>query len=192
MTEWYDAERLFREADARQLVKSMWARQDFRMAGSTLFCRCPSGHKETRLDHCAVYKSGCKCFSCGEHFSAKEMVERYFGDATFAEVCGRIADCLGGREFYLITKNKKKVKTLPLTREELEIIGIYSPEGNDGPKISELYKNNRDQTKKWLLSRAKEFLERYEKLLSSEKNSDLSAELERRKKVTETIVKRLG
>ncbi len=192
MCDWYDTKRLFSDADARIIVKNLFNPADFRKSGSTLFCRCPSGHKETRLDHCAVYKSGCKCFSCGSHYTTKEMVEIYFNETSFPDICGRIADAIGGRENYLIkpdTKNKKPV--MPVTREEMEIVGIYSPEGRDVPTITKLFEDDRKSCIALIRERAKEMKGKYTSLLLEENNPDLREELERRLSVTECIIKKL-
>lgn len=191
--EWYDTKRLFNDADARIIVKKLYNKNDYRQAGSTLFCRCPGGHKETRLDHCAVYRTMCICFSCGNHYGLREMLESYFKDDSFSEICGRIADVCGGREFYLVKKTGKKKEAMPFTQAELEIIGIFSPENVPNvPKISTFYKDDPVSCTGYLRSRAKTYLDRYDYLKLHEENQDLKAEYERRYHITRTLYERLG
>lgn len=192
---WYDTKRLFADADARIIVRALWRKEDYRQAGSTLFCRCPSGHKETHIDHCAVYQDGCKCFSCGARFGLREMVESYYEGKTFPEICGMIADVLGGREFYMTDKSspaRKKVQ-LPFTMSELETIGIYSPENVAGvPKMSVFYEDEPKTCILFIKRRAKEYLERYDYLRANETNNDLREEFERRYRLTKQLLERLG
>ncbi len=197
--EWYDTRRLFEDADARTIVRALYDRDDYRQSGATLFCRCPGGHRETRLDHCAVYKTGCKCFSCGERFDTKEMVERYFAergeDLNFSEICGKIADVLGGRELYLTGKSSKAVqkKELPLQMSELEVIGIYSPEHTAGvPTVSGLYEADPEACILFLRKRAEDYLEKYSVLRDSEENPELREEWDRRHRITRQIIIKLG
>ena len=194
--EWYDTKRLFADADARIIVKALFSKNDFRQAGSTLFCRCPGGHKETRLEHCAVYKTGCKCFSCGNHYGLREMLESYFKDDNFSELCGRIADVMGGRDLYLTSRTgspQARKKELPFTGAELEIIGLYSPENiPDVPKLSSLYKDDPEACKAYVRNRAKAFLSRYDYLKQNEENQDLREEFERRYRITRQLYERLG
>lgn len=199
--EWYDTKRLFADADARIVVKAIYDKNDYQQSGSTLFCRCPAGHKETRIDHCAVYKSGCKCFSgsCGARFDTKEIVEKYFekkGETlSFSEICGKIADAMGGRELYLTSKSDTATRKpqLPIERSDLEVIGVYSPENTPGvPKISSMFEDDPEACKKFLLSRAHQMLDRYDALMASEKNHDLRTEWERRHRITRQIIIKLG
>ena len=192
--EWYDTRRLFEDADARVVVRRLWAKDDFRQTGATLFVKCPSGHKETRLDHCAVYKEGCKCFSCGNHYGLKEMMEIYFPGKKFPEICSLIADAIGNKEDYLTKKTgHKKEDPFPLNMQELDIIGLYSPEREpDVPKITALYKDEPRACRMLLRHRAKEFTEKYKKFRDEEKNPDLQAEFAKRTELAEQILKKLG
>lgn len=70
-----NTKKLASDIDARTVVENLFSRDDFTKSGTTMFVRCPAGHSETKLNHCAVYAGGCKCFSCGESFSTIEMVK---------------------------------------------------------------------------------------------------------------------
>lgn len=195
---WYDTKTLFSEADGRVVVKSLFDSCDFKMSGSTLFCRCPSGHKETQLNHCAVYKDGCKCFSCGERYGIKEMVEKYYAlkgrSLSFLEICELIADTCGGKDRYLIKKDTKKPsqKKLPLSREELAMIGITSPEWEkDVPKMSVFYKNDEKLCLAYLTKKAETVLLKLQTLKNND-NENIVKEACRREIIIKDIIKKLS
>lgn len=189
---WFDTKTLFDEADARNVVKRLFDSTDYHMSGTTMFCRCPSGHKETRLNHCAVYKDGCKCFSCNERYGIKDMVEKYYllkGQAlTFTEICELVADTCGGRDRFLIKKEKKKKKDFPLNREELSLICLSSPEWEkDVPKLSELYRQDEKLCKTYLVKRAQDVMAKVILLKDSDNKVLAKVAEEREKKIEEII-----
>lgn len=98
--------------------------------GKILYCQCPTGHKETALNHCQLFNDGCHCYSCGAHLSTYEMVKTFFSEVngvnlSYDEICEYIADTCGGADIYLEKKDAKS-KKFPLTKKELEVLRINS------------------------------------------------------------------
>lgn len=195
--EWFDTKRLFDDADARIVVKALFSRDDFRVSGSTLFCRCPENHPETALNHCAVYKTGCKCFSCGKSYPTMDMVKKYYENRgenlSFSEICGRIADAIGGKERYLLSgkPDESKKSTFPLNNRELSLIGLYSPESKPSvPKLSTLYKQDRRTALFYMKKKAEETLKKYMEL-SQNDNEALKEEALKRIDEIKNIIKKV-
>lgn len=120
---------LLAAADAIEVAEHIGLRTKKR--GKTLYCECPTGHKESQLNHCQLFHDGCHCYSCGAHLSIYDMVKEFFANVnganlTHDEICTFIADTCGGADLYVEkpVKGKKKEIPFPLTDEELTFIGL--------------------------------------------------------------------
>lgn len=187
-----DTKKLSENADAREIVKSLFSQNDYKQAGATLFVRCPGGHKETQINHCAVYKNGCKCFSCGESFSTIEMVKRYFPGDDFVTVCEKIADISGyDISWYRSSKTKEK-KFLLLSAEELETVGIYQPKNPDYPSFEDYMREDKENALLYLKERTREYMEKYNTMIPKEQNICLKEALKARYNTCRKILQKLG
>ncbi len=126
----WDLERLVNDADSFRIVDSLGIEK--RRSGATTYVRCPSGsHSETRINHAKLFKNGCKCFSCGECYSSYGMAKAYMENilgmsASHDEICRILAESAGADESEYIIRggNEEQRKPFPLTKEELELIGL--------------------------------------------------------------------
>ena len=136
MARW-DVERLLRDCDLRELARYVGIRT--KKCGSTTFIECLSGmHHETDINHCVCRKDWCYCFTCHgayqghEHNDAIATIRQfrrvYGGDDSFDAACETIAGFLGGRDRYILndTGQRRQVKLLPFTPEELQAAGVSS------------------------------------------------------------------
>ena len=165
----YDLKALEMEADCREVARFI----GMRLNGK--FCECVSGtHKETQLNHCAIYKDHIHCFSCGDNRNVFQMVQGYFTNVlgqplSFSESCGIVGDCLGGRELYRIhesqeSQESRKKNLLPFSEEDLQMIGLKSTERSCS--IASLYRDDPVCAMAVIKSCAEGELERISKLSS--------------------------
>ena len=126
----WNLEELLMEADAFDVADAIGITK--KHSGNSVFIPCVFGiHKETHINHMQLFRDGCKCYSCGESCNTYGMVKAYYQNIVGVslnhdEICTIIADTCGGTERFIIKKdkNKEKTKSFPLSKEELEIIGL--------------------------------------------------------------------
>ncbi|RHU81853.1 hypothetical protein DXC24_15070 [Clostridium sp. OM08-29] len=186
-----NTKKLASDIDARTVVENLFSRDDFTKSGATMFVRCPAGHSETRLNHCAVYAGGCKCFSCGESFSTIEMVKKYFPGLAFPEVCEKIAEA-AGTDISLYengkTVSKRKKEALPFTEELLTALNLKNPKKDGFPSLEYYYREEKSECLLYLAEKAKEMLSKYKNLLSVETNELLKIEWKSRYKIVQAFL----
>ena len=190
-----NTKKLASDIDARTVVENLFSRDDFTKSGATMFVRCPAGHSETRLNHCAVYAGGCKCFSCGESFSTIEMVKKYFPGLAFPEVCEKIAEA-AGTDISLYengkTVSKRKKEALPFTEELLTALNLKNPKRDGFPSLEDYYREEKSECLLYLAEKAKEMLSKYKNLLSVETNELLKMEWKSRYKIVQAFLQEQG
>ena len=190
-----NTKKLASDIDARTVVENLFSRDDFTKSGATMFVRCPAGHSETRLNHCAVYAGGCKCFSCGESFSTIEMVKKYFPGLAFPEVCEKIAEA-AGTDISLYengkTVSKRKKEALPFTEELLTALNLKNPKKDGFPSLEDYYREEKSKCLLYLAEKAKEMLSKYKNLLSVETNELLKMEWKSRYKIVQAFLQEQG
>ena len=119
-------------ADAFDVADRIGMRK--RRCGNSTYVECVEGtHKETNINHCQLFHDGCHCYSCGASHNVYGMVREYYRNIVgisleHDEICSLIAETCGGEDEYLITPvhSGTKKKRFPLTKEELEAIGLVS------------------------------------------------------------------
>ncbi len=144
----WDLERLIGDADSFNIAASIG--METRRFGAVTYVRCPAGtHPETRINHAKLFRNGCKCFSCGQSYSSYGMVKAYMenilgNNISHDEICTILADSTGaGESEYLIRGSEKtKGKRFPLSKEELELIGL-SPK--PAPRVIKSYRDCKDE-----------------------------------------------
>lgn len=127
-----DMERLKADASCRHVAKYI----GMRISGR--YCECVSGlHKETQINHCAIYDDRIHCFSCGDSRDVIDMVRGYYANRlgstlSYTEACKIVAESCGGIEGYM-NRGYKKSKPMPFTQEELALVGLdqFSRMGNE-------------------------------------------------------------
>lgn len=190
-----NTKKLASDIDARTVVENLFSRDDFTKSGATMFVRCPAGHSETRLNHCAVYAGECKCFSCGESFSTIEMVKKYFPGLAFPEVCEKIAEA-AGTDISLYengkTVSKRKKEALPFTEELLTALNLKNPKKDGFPSLEDYYREEKSECLLYLAEKAKEMLSKYKNLLSVETNELLKMEWKSRYKIVQAFLQEQG
>lgn len=190
-----NTKKLASDIDARTVVENLFSRDDFTKSGTTMFVRCPAGHSETKLNHCAVYAGGCKCFSCGESFSTIEMVKKYFPDLTFPEVCEKIAEA-AGTEISLYEDKKRvskaKKEALPFTEDLVAALNLKNPKKDGFPSLEDYYREEKEECLLYLIEKAKEMLSKYKNLLSVENNELLKMEWKSRYKIVQAFLQEQG
>ena len=189
----YDVNQLVQEADCREVAKFI----GMRLNGQ--YCECVSGlHKETQLNHCAIYHDRYHCFSCGEGGNAIRMVQQYYRNVmgtpvSFAEACKIVGDSCGGHEMFVVYGQQEKDPQLPFTQDELQAAGLDSPMA----WWKQLWLENRQLCKTIVRERAKETLDKYREVLDAEGNRSvigaaLRAEAENRYAAAEKLYKACG
>ena len=125
----YDKERLREAADCRAVASYI----GMRLSGT--YCECVSGiHRETQLNHCAIYRHNIHCFSCGDNRDVFGMVMGYYENVlgtpiTYQEAFKIVGDACGGADLYRVQvtdTEKPRKPAMPLTEEELSLIGLSS------------------------------------------------------------------
>lgn len=123
----YDLDYLQSSVDCVDLA----SRIGMKLSPSGQFCQCPNGHHETQLNHCAIYHDHAHCFSCGFHGGPLTILQTYYKnvlyqDIGFKDACRMLGDMYGGAERFLTEGEAKtsRVITLPITDEEIKLIGI--------------------------------------------------------------------
>ena len=164
----YDLERLRDDINLKLILPQILSPDEISYAGSTMYCKCVSGlHDETKVEHNAVYEKTCHCYSCGENHDAFTYIKKYYENQgsplSFSEICEKIGDAMGGADFY-VTDKKIKKKNLPLSQEELQIIGISSTSGRNTPSLALLYEKSPEKVKNILLQKAHEKMLKYRAL----------------------------
>ena len=179
---WYDTAKLFSESDLRDVVRQYWDSRDYN-DGTTMYIRCPSGHHETQLNHCAVYKTGCKCFSCGKYYPTCDAVSAYYkekGQAlTFEQICEKIADASGGRERFTQSHDRQKSSAPHFDREGLSAVGLNLYDLDHLPN-REIYRK--------VTEKAREYIRVYTELEEEETNPLLKAEWAKRKRLVRSMI----
>lgn len=169
----YNLERLREDIDLRKILPSILSYDEIKYSGSTMYAKCVSGtHSESKIEHNAVTPKYCHCFSCGETYDAFTYISKYYElqglNLSFAEICEKIGDALGGASYYEEEGKIKKTK-LPLTQEELQIIGLSTSASREAPSLAKLYEENPNKIKYLIKQRA------YESMI---RNKNLSEEVE--------------
>ena len=118
---------LLDSADCLTVIKAIGMKT--KKNGNSLFCECVSGtHKETRINHCQVFKHAIHCYSCGAHYTIYNMVKEYYKNVqgielTHDEICEIIANTCGGPESFLEKPVNKKDR-FPFKKEEIEALNL--------------------------------------------------------------------
>lgn len=128
----WDLDRLMSDADAFIVAERIGLRK--RRCGSSTYIECVEGtHKESSINHNQLFRDGCHCYSCGASHNIYGMVRDYYKNIVgisleHDEICYLIAETCGGEDEYLITPvhSGARKKRFPLTKEELEAIGLAS------------------------------------------------------------------
>lgn len=128
----WDLDRLLSNADAFDVADRIGMRK--KRCGSSTYVECVEGtHKETNINHNQLFRDGCHCYSCGASHNVYGMVRDYYRNIVgisleHDDICSLIAETCGGEDEYLITPvhSGAKKKRFPLTKEELEAIGLTS------------------------------------------------------------------
>ena len=167
----YDLDKMREDIDMRKILPQILSSSEIKYAGSTMYAKCVSGlHDETRIEHNAVSKKYCHCFSCGENQDAFSYIKKYYEQQgfslSFSEICEKIGDALGGADYYKTDEKKisKKTNLLNLSTEELRIIGIINASGKDVPTLCTMLEKEPEKTKELVLKRAHESMNKYKAL----------------------------
>ena len=192
----YDKKRLLQDTDMRKLIRylvrsGVLRENEVLENGETMFVKCPEGHNETRYNHCAVYETGIKCFSCQASYGrlsspsnqggAIEVVQKYAA-CNFREAISIIADATGQPENYMIDGSKMEIKSkFPYTIEQLRCCMIHLP-------ISQLEELPLPLLEELILERARVVAEHYRGLLQNESNPYLREDWTRRLRVCEELL----
>lgn len=126
----WDLDRLMADADAFSVADMIGIPK--KRYGSSTYIVCVDGtHSETQTNHCQLFRDGCHCYSCGSNHNVYGMVRSYYenivgSSLSHDEICELIAETCGGEDNYLIkpVHSEKKRAPFPLTKEELESIGL--------------------------------------------------------------------
>ena len=121
-----DIDRLLSNVDSRTVAQHIG--MDVRHKGKYNFILCPGhekrlGKTDTNASNCVLTARGYHCFGCNKTVNMVDMVSEFTG-LSFQQALNLIAEIAGGEEFYQSEKAKGPTIKLPLTSEELEIIGI--------------------------------------------------------------------
>lgn len=135
--EWFDKDKIMRDADPYQIALSIG--METKKKGKYVFIRCPGhakrlGHEDAHMGNAYLTRKGYYCHSCGKAVDAITMVMEYLG-CDYAEALSTIADINGNREMYYddekmdYNTNKKakkeKMKHPPMiSHEEQLLIGL--------------------------------------------------------------------
>jgi len=191
----YDLEALKADINLKKILPAILSYDEIKYAGSTMYCKCVSGlHEESQYNHNAVSEKYCHCFSCGETYDAFEYIGKYYEqqgiNLKFAEICEKIGDALGGASYYITDKKVKKIE-LPLSQEELSIIGLHTSSKKGAPSLQKLYEEAPKKTEELIKQKAYESMMKY-KVLSEQLESPLSEQYLEMYKQAKEIYEKLG
>lgn len=132
MGKYWDLDKLMDNADAFDVADHIGMK--INRCGGAAYVECVSGtHRETRLNHNQLFHDGCHCYSCGASHNVYGMVRDYYRNVVGTpldhdDICSLIAETCGGEDEYLVQNDmpSKKQAPFPLTKEELEMIGLSS------------------------------------------------------------------
>ena len=194
----YDLDRMREDINLKKILPYILSSDEIRYTGSTMYCKCVSGlHSETRYEHNAVSEKMCHCFSCGETYDAFTYIKKYYAlqgfNLSFQEICEKIGDALGGSEMYIVNDDKPiNREKLPLTNEELNLIGIHVSSKKYVPSLLEMYTDEPKKITKLLMKRAYESMMKYKSLSEQLENRTLAAKYMEMYKDCKEIYQKLG
>lgn len=124
----YDLDKLRDEVNALDVAE--YIGMEIYKRGSRNYIYCP-GH-EARLgtpdrtaDNCLLRDKGYHCFACNASVDTFDMIVEYCG-CTLYEAFGIAADSAGGRHLFQSGKDGEEPKVLPISKKDLELIGLSS------------------------------------------------------------------
>lgn len=127
----WDLDKLMACADAFDVADRIGMKKN--KSGSSTYVECVDNtHKESNINHNQLFRDGCHCYSCGANHNVYGMVRGYYNNVLGVsvdhdEICQIIAETCGGEEEFLIQPVPGvKYKKFPLTKEELDHIGLSS------------------------------------------------------------------
>lgn len=125
----WNLDQLMADANAFDVADRIGMRK--KRCGGAIYVECVDGsHTEHNINHNQLFRDGCHCYSCGANHNVYGMVRGYYNNIlgssiSHDEICGIIAETCGGEDNYLLTpKAGVKHRPFPLTKEELELIGL--------------------------------------------------------------------
>lgn len=123
-----DIQKLIASIDA--IIVAEGIGMDIKRKGKYNFILCPGhaerlGYPDTNASNCVLTAKGYHCFGCNVTKDMFAMVQEYLG-VDFPHALNIVADLAGGEEFFSAEKSNNYVAKLPLTTEQLNVIGIKS------------------------------------------------------------------
>ena len=97
---------------------------------------------------------------------------------------------MGGASYYITDKKVKKIE-LPLSQEELSIIGLHTSSKKGAPSLQKLYEETPKKTEELIKQKAYESMMKY-KVLSEQLESPLSEQYLEMYKQAKEIYEKLG
>lgn len=144
----WDLDRLMACADAFDVADRIGMKK--RKSGSSTYVECVDGtHHESNINHNQLFHDGCHCYSCGANHNTYGMVRGYYSNVLgisleHDEICSIIAETCGGEESFLLKPIAGvKKKPFPLTKKELELIGLCP--SSQRAKFVVSYSNSKDE-----------------------------------------------
>lgn len=174
-----DIRQLMEEANAKTVAEFLGMRIVKR--GKYDFIQCPGheqrlGKSDHRIGNAVLSKNGYKCFACNTFVPTINMVMEYT-DCDKKEAYRMIANAMGGEDLFPDTVRDSELPQLRLTAEELEVLKLHSPFPSvitermtstgkipvkDG--LYELYKADKNSYYQVIRNRAKEMIEKYQRI----------------------------
>ncbi len=126
----WDLDSLMAAADGFEVAKAIGMKT--KECGTTIFAESVDGRNERNIQHNKLFKNGCFDFTTREGRNVYGMVRDYYANKlgtslTHDEICEIIADTCGGKSQFIISntpEQKKKERPFPLSKGELELIGL--------------------------------------------------------------------
>lgn len=216
----YDKERLFADADAFEICRSMGIRMD--RCGSTVYIPCVSSvtdyrhdMEKSRMNHMQLKKYGCICYKCNTSYNITGLIQSYYEveygqSLSYPETLQVLAKNMpGGEDQYIISgkaEHGSKLTKMPLTKQEMELLGLnpYSCEdyivacGNKNVVVHDMnltsfFRKKPELFKQYVVTRADEVMRFYSILINtlSEANTQKSIRLALHAKKEFAIIKDL-
>lgn len=143
----YDIESLTELLDVQTILDALNIEKNWK--GSRLFIRCPehvknTGHLEKEIDNCTISNRGYYCYSCHARGSIYSLIENT-QNVGFIQAVEMAANIMGidiGQ--YCNDADDSELPIFPLSREELELLGLNMSVTTECPKMNIPYrdKNN--------------------------------------------------
>lgn len=116
----WNTDKIKADIDCIELARDLGI--DIKKKGNTFFCNCLI-HNE-RTASMQINPKYLYCYGCGKSMNAFDICMNML-NLSFKEACNWLAEYLGSKEVYQITTTSNTNAKFPLTREDLEALGLY-------------------------------------------------------------------